>query len=304
VDLAMAAPSHLLSAGVGTAVAVVTGVAYARARPELLHGVLLPVLAGSAVALAGFVALQWPLVGDGGRRASALCLVLVAAVTLVLARWVAREEISRRTVEVIAVLSGIAATTIPADLIDVALDLTILGSAVALVAILNHDREYASWLGVLLLGAATLIRVTEEVTTPEAYALPAAALLLAAGWWRLGHDRQVSSVRALSSGLSLGLVPSLLLALDEPVSLRGVLVGVAALTSVVIGVARLWAAPLVAGAGAGALLALRHLGPVVDAVPRWISLGSVGLALLLVGITWEGRRHDLQAARRYLVALR
>jgi hypothetical protein len=52
------------------------------------------------------------------------------------------------------------------------------------------------------------------------------------------------------------------------------------------------------------VLALRHLGPVVDGLPRWISLGSVGLALLLVGVTWEHRRRDLDLAGHYLTSLR
>jgi hypothetical protein len=60
----------------------------------------------------------------------------------------------------------------------------------------------------------------------------------------------------------------------------------------------------VAGGVTTALLAVRHLGPVVEGLPRWISLGSVGLALLLVGMTWERRRHDVDVASRYLTSLR
>ena len=59
-----------------------------------------------------------------------------------------------------------------------------------------------------------------------------------------------------------------------------------------------------AGAVTTGLLAVRHLEPYADAVPRWISLGGVGLALLLVGITWESRRRNLETAGRYLTALR
>ena len=58
------------------------------------------------------------------------------------------------------------------------------------------------------------------------------------------------------------------------------------------------------GAVTTGILALRHLEPVAEAVPRWIVLGGVGLALLVVGITWEARRRDLENARRYLTALR
>jgi hypothetical protein len=170
--------------------------------------------------------------------------------------------------------------------------------------VLNRDRDGAAWIAVTLLGAATVIRLVEEVQAPEVYTLPAAALLLGAGWWRLGADRELSSMRALASGLTLALVPSLLLTLDDPVSLRGALVAAGGLVALAVGVARHWAAPFLAGAGTTAVLAVRHLGPVVEGLPRWISLGSVGLVLLLVGITWEQRRRDLQGATRYLTALR
>ncbi len=58
------------------------------------------------------------------------------------------------------------------------------------------------------------------------------------------------------------------------------------------------------GAVTTGLLALRHLEPYADAVPRWISLGAVGLALLVVGVTWEARRRNLETAGRYLADLR
>jgi hypothetical protein len=182
--------------------------------------------------------------------------------------------------------------------------LTVLGSAVAIGSVLDRARAETSWIALALLGVATLIRVLEDVRVPEASTLPAAALLLAAAWWRLSTDDEVPSTRVLPSGLTLALLPSLLLALDDPVSVRGLLVGVAGLVVLAVGVARLWVAPLVAGSAVVAVLAIRHLGPVVDGLPRWVSLGSVGLALLLVGVTWERRRQDVAAASRYLTALR
>jgi hypothetical protein len=60
----------------------------------------------------------------------------------------------------------------------------------------------------------------------------------------------------------------------------------------------------VLGALATGVLALRHLQPVAEAVPRWISLGGLGLVLLLVGVTWEARRRNMENAQRYLTALR
>ena len=71
-----------------------------------------------------------------------------------------------------------------------------------------------------------------------------------------------------------------------------------------VGVHQRLAAPFVLGALTTAVLALRHLEPVADAVPRWVSLGGVGVALLVVGVTWEARRRNLESAHRYLTALR
>ena len=101
----------------------------------------------------------------------------------------------------------------------------------------------------------------------------------------------------LGSGLTLALLPSLLLALDEPVSLRGALIGAAGVLVLAVGVQQRLAAPFVLGAVTTGILAVRHLEPYADAVPRWISLGGVGLALLVVGVTWEARRRNLETAR-------
>jgi hypothetical protein len=304
VGLRTAAPSHLLVALLATLVALALATAYARTEDRLLAGALLPILAGAVVVLAGLAATHWPYLSGGRSNAAAVGLVAVAAVALLVARSVRRTETSRLAIEGTALAAGLVATAYPADQDVVAMVLTILGSAVALVSVLNRDRDVAAWIAIVLLGVATLIRVVDDVRAPEIYTLPAAVLLLAAGWWRLGRDPRVGSVRALSSGLTLALVPSLLLALDDPVSVRGALVAVGGVASLAVGTVQRWAAPFVAGAVTTGVLALRHLGPVVDALPRWISLGSLGLALLVVGLTWERRRRDAAAVGRYLGSLR
>jgi len=299
-----ALPSHLLVALLATCVALALATAYARAEHRLLAGALLPILAAATVALAGFAATHWPYLTGGRGNAAGAALVGVAAVALLAARPVRRTDASRLTIEGTALVTGLVATALPTDHASVAMVLTVLGSAVALVSVLHRDRDGAAWIAIALLGVATLIRVADDVRAPETYTLPAAVLLLAAGWWRLRKDPRVGSLRALASGLTLALVPSLLLALDEPVTTRGALVAVGGVAALAVGVVQLWAAPFVAGAVTTGILALRHLGPVVDALPRWISLGSLGLALLVVGITWEHRRRDAAAVGRYLGSLR
>jgi hypothetical protein len=304
VGLRTAAPSHLLVALLATFVALALATAYARAEHRLLAGALLPILATTVVVLAGFAATHWPYLAGGQGNAAGAALVATAAVALVVARTVGRTNASRLAIEGTALVTGLVATAFPTDHDVVAMVLTVLGTAVAIVSVLHRDRDEAAWIAIALLGVATVIRVVDDVRAPETYTLPAAVLLLAAGWWRLRQDPRVGSVRALSSGLTLALVPSLLLALDDPVTTRGALVAAGGVAALAVGMVQLWAAPFVAGAITTGILALRHLGPVVDALPRWISLGSVGLALLVVGITWEQRRRDAATVSRYLGSLR
>ena len=161
-----------------------------------------------------------------------------------------------------------------------------------------------SWLGAAVLGLATVLRVVLEVQAPELYTLPAAALLVAVGVWRLRTDETRTASPSSAAASRSRWCPSLLLALDEPVSLRGALIAAAGVLVLAVGVQQRLAAPFVLGAVTTGLLALRHLEPYADAVPRWISLGAVGMALLVVGVTWEARRRNLETAGRYLADLR
>lgn len=304
LGLRLAVPSHLLVALLASALATGLAVAYGRARSDRLGGALLPVLAGSGLVAAGFAGTHWPYLADGAGDTAGIVLVAIAAVALLAAKPTGRTEPARRTIEAVAVALGLLATQFPTDSEVSVGVLTAIGTAVALTGTLHRDRDLLGWGAVVLLGVAAAARLDLDLDAPEVATLPAALLLVAGGCYRLRTDAEASSWRALSSGLVLGLLPSLLLALDEPVTLRGALVAAAGVAVLGAGVRTRWAAPVVAGALTCAVLALRHLGPVAEAVPRWLSLGSVGLVFLLVGITWEARRRNLATADRYLAALR
>ncbi len=66
--------------------------------------------------------------------------------------------------------------------------------------------------------------------------------------------------------------------------------------------------PMAVGAAVLGLLCLRVAGPHVAELPKWLSAGTVGTALLLLGATWEARLEDLRrvaaAARLRVDALR
>lgn len=303
VSLRTAAADHVLTAVLASvATVVLAAVMLARDRagaaPSSSSAAVAAVLMG-AYAVAG-----WCAVAGGGSSVRSVALAVYAATTALLAARVVRHPAPRLGIEagsagvaLAAVLPGVGGSGLAAVL-------TVLGAGCVLVAVTTSDRWALGWAGSAVLLLATLVRIEQGVDAPEVYTLPVALLLLAAGAWRLRRDEHVGSFRALGSGLVLALAPSLLLALDEPVSVRGALVAVASVGVLAVGLRLRLSAPFVVGAVATALLAVRHLGPVAAAVPRWISLGAVGVLLLVVGITWESRRQDVRRAGRYLDALR
>lgn len=302
--LRLALASTLLTAVLATLLAVVLAVGHRLLRPAWLWSAGTTLLAVAAVLGGALAVASWADLADASVATRAFALAGYSAAVGLTVRFLALDRAGRGLVELVALLVGLGAVALAPTAGTAGLVATVVGSAVCLVAVLDGDRTWVGWVGAAVLGAATVLRVAADVRAPEVVSLPAAALLLAAGGWRMGRSAGASSFRALGSGLALALLPSLLLALDEPVSLRGALVGMAAIAALAVGVALHWAAPFLAGAATTAVLAVRHLWPVAEALPRWITFGAVGLALLFVGITWEARRRDLAATTRYLRALR
>lgn len=206
----------------------------------------------------------------------------------------------------LAGLAGLGAPggAVPAGPTWAAVYLTLAGAAVSAMALLREDRRGAGWLGGLLLAAASWVRLADlGVDAPEAYTLPAALALLAVGLHHLSrHD--TGTLAALTPGLALALVPSLLWAFADPVSLRSLLLGAAFLGLVVAGMQLRWSAPLVHGAVLGGLLVLRLATPVAEAVPRWALIGAAGVLLVAMGITWEARVRDARRVAGYVRGLR
>ena len=183
--------------------------------------------------------------------------------------------------------------------------LTLTGAGVSTLALLRPDRRLAGWLGASLLAVASWVRLWDiGVETPEAYTLPSALALAVVGLVMLRRHHGTSTMTALSPALGLGLVPSLLWVVWDPIALRSVLVGLACLALVVGGVRIRWTAPVVYGATVGLLLVLRHSTPLTEAVPRWVLIGAAGALLIGMGITWERRLHEARALVGYVRALR
>jgi hypothetical protein len=222
-----------------------------------------------------------------------------------LAIWRPRVEHEASSV-VVGTLVSAASIALAQDLnASLAVHLTVAGALVTATSLVHPSRRLLAWPGGLLLAAATWVRLYDlGVHVPEAYTLPAALVLLAVGGWRLRQDDRSATLTYLAPGLALATEPSLFAMLDDPASLRALLLGIACLGLVLAGVAFRWSAPLVIGAATGTLLVLRELAPYAPLVPTWLTIGISGAVLLGVGITWENRMRDVHRSTRYVAALR
>ena len=267
--------------------------------------------AAVAVLTAACATFSWLSLGPASLEARALAVTGVAGLALVTVQHPrVRRNASQPRVgaEIGAGLAALAGLSIPAAEESygwLAVALTVTGGVVVLTGLLAPDRRLLTVPGGLLLAAATWVRLADTgVDVVEAYTLPTALVLLAAGCWRLAREPTAVTATTLLPGLLLAIVPSLVVALADPVSLRGLLLGIGSLGLVLVGAWLHWGAPLVVGGVALAALVLRELGPVALAVPRWSLLAVAGALLLAVGITWERRRSELVTAARYVTALR
>ncbi len=277
-------------------------------------GALLPALVGGLVWTGGVLSVapehwrdnEW--IALWAMLPAAVLVLLRPALPSVVARVEARIglELGAALTWVVLLLTGVEAAPSGHEASWAAVYLTVAGTTACLLALLHPDRRQVGWLGGALLVLATWCRLAAlGVDAPEPYTLPAAVALLVVGGWHLYRHPGASTLRALGAGLGLALVPSLLWVLEEPVSLRGLLLGLACVALVLGGLGARWSAPLLYGATVGALVVLREAAPYVGAaVPRWALIGVAGAVMIALGVTWERRVRDARAALTYVQHLR
>jgi hypothetical protein len=163
---------------------------------------------------------------------------------------------------------------------------------VAVGAVALIDLVAAAWIAIGGTG----------VETPEAYTLPAAAglLLFALPGIRTGAPSWAAEGPAIATAL----VPSAFVVVATPTAARLVLVIAAAALLTVAGTVLHRQAPFVIGAGVLLLIAIGRLGPYAPLLPRWLTLGTVGLVLLIVGATYERRRQQAREAVAWVAQMR
>ncbi|MEQ6903630.1 hypothetical protein [Nocardioides sp. YIM 152588] len=294
----VALPSGVLTLGAATVTAVLavgTTVLARSAVARFAGGVLV----APSLALAAAAAVQ---VAGRDDAWTAVAVLLVAGPAAV-ARPRPEVEVPAVAVALIALPASVSAADTPDDLVS--LWLVLAGALVAATALLHPERRRLAVGAPVLWLLASWVRLSAAgVTTVEAYTLPTAALLLVVGLLGLRADPDRGTWVALSPGLSLATLPTLVVALGDPVSLRALLLGAGCVALVLAGALLRWSGPLVVGAGVGAVLVLRELGPYAAAVPQWIWIGLAGTLLTLAGVTWERRLAEARHAFGTLARLR
>jgi hypothetical protein len=184
------------------------------------------------------------------------------------------------------------------------LALAIAGATCLGVAV-RASRRSVVWAGLTLCYLAWCLGLaTAGVAVAEAYTGPGAAIALIVGWRASARRPRLHSWLAYGPGLSLLLLPSLVLAWQGPGWIRPVLVGLAATGVAMAGARARRQAPLLTGAIVTVLDAGRQLAPAfVRLVPGWIPVAVLGAALLWAGATYEARLRDLNTIRRSLAAM-
>lgn len=242
-------------------------------------------------------------------RATSLALVGAAVTGLLIASTPLRSWPGRRAVEAACAVTGSVGLAYAAwhdvDPSWQAVAWLLVGAGLVLLSFVTPDRSWFRWLGSGAIGVAYVLRlVASDVTLVEAFTLPFGLVLLAGGMWAIRRPDAPSSLTALGPAVSLILLPSLPQALDEPGSVRGLALFVAALLMVLAGVRQGWRLPFMAGSVVLALLAVANIGPYAWAVPRWVLIAGAGALLLAVGVTWEDRVRDGRKLATYVRAMR
>ncbi|WP_445445152.1 SCO7613 C-terminal domain-containing membrane protein [Clavibacter sp. km3a] len=171
-----------------------------------------------------------------------------------------------------------------------------------------HDRVLAPT--ALVVGAlvAAVLVASGAADPVETVTVPIAAALLVVGARRLVHDASAGSMRHLTPGLLVLLVPPLLADLGPSPAWRIVGLGILALTTLLAGARLRLRAPFLIGGGVLVVHALAQLWPWIReasaTVPWWAWAGVGGVVLIAVAARYERRIRDVKEVAARVSALR
>lgn len=282
--------------------------ALAATVPAVVAAVRVPALRRAATAAALLAPAAAVLLAEADDVVAAttagLLLALLAAAAFALAtlrRGLPEEWVCAASGAVI----GLAAASISSEVEawgQVGLQLGIVGVAAGSYAVVARRR----WVGVAAVADLVVASWTAVggagVETPEAYTLPAALGLLVIALPALRSGAPSWAAEGAAAGVAL--VPSALVVVADPTALRLVLVVVAACVLVVAGTLLHRQAPFVIGAGVLLFVTVGRLAPYTPLLPRWLTLGTAGILLLVLGGTYERRRQQAREAVAWVDQMR
>ncbi len=280
----------------GVLAALVLAAAVPAVLAALLRPPVRPAATAAAFAAAGLAVLT---AREGGlleSPATGLLLAIVGATAFgvaALRAGTAEEFAAAASGAVAGAVAGVVTAEVGAWG-QMAIDLVVVGAAAGCYALVTGRRPVAAIAVADLVLAGWIAAAGADIRTPEVYTLPAALglALFAIPALRSG----AASWAAEGPAVAVALLPSALVVVAEPTALRlvGVVTAAAALT--VVGALTHRQAPFVLGAGALAAVVLGRLAPYAPLVPRWVTLATAGLVLLVVGATYERRRQQAREA--------
>ena len=288
--------------GDGVVIAVLVVIALTGAATAVLRPHLRP-LATATTTLASVWAL-WLGGGLVGPRSQWVLLAAAALGLAALAQW-RRHRTEELVLGGLAVLVAVTAVVVAVDRTwphAAALAAAAYGLVAVGYAALPHRRAVVS-VAVVALTAAVWVELWDaDVTTLEAWTLPLAAFLLAAGLW---SHRELGDHSWLTAGpgLAVALLPSTLFTTVDDGLARPLVTVVAAVSVLMLGALRRWQALVVLGAACAATVALTQLLPYAVLLPRYLTLGALGVLLLAVGARYEQRRADARQAVSWLASM-
>ena len=210
--------------------------------------------------------------------------------------------------DLVVALGGVAAIGTALAALGAAPSVAVQFAVVAVVAAVHAARPgrgWAVWLSSLAVSAAVWTLLADAgVDVVEAYTLPAAVALAAAGAWRL-RTTVASSWSTLTPACLMASLPTLaLLVLEGADPARVLLLTTGAVVVALVGHWQRLAAPLALGAVVAAVTALLQLYDWTAHLPRWVTFGTLGALLIWASATYEAQLRRAQQVREHLAALR
>jgi hypothetical protein len=288
-----AADRWLTVAGVGAIAVAVLAAGLGSTKPPL-RAALIAVGAASAFADVFFA----PLAARVDAGVTGFAATIVGGLALLVGVHLVRERLVAVALRVVAAGDVVIAVTLAfSDLRWGAAALTV---TVPVFLIAGWDERFELFRGVAALAALGAVwswLMVYDVTTVEAYTLPATAVALVAGWRMARSQQKAVSWFSLGPGLVVGLIPSLIVAVPDRGGWRPVLLFIVASGVVLFGSLRRLQAPIVLGSLTATVLAVDLLWPVMARVERWVLLAIAGALFLWLGATIERRLEQVRRAQ-------